>query len=294
MNKIDETYIDEALLKEILEDGLLSALAIHELLLDENGKAYDYRFLFVNKKFYELTGIKEDIVGKTVLEAMPNTEKYWIEQYEKVIKFNEILEFEQYSQELDRHYSVIAKKVGDNNIFAVDFRDVTDIIKTNKQLERSQEELSTMLSHLGQGVIATDVDSKIIYINEEAEEMLGKKNSEVESVNFYEATNFKFLKDESKLSTIKRGFLSGDYESINFGIEDDLVIVSKAGKQIPINATVSAMKDKNGKYTGAIIIFKNATHEKEVREKINYISTHDHLTDNTFKRKRVPSFCYYG
>jgi len=57
-----------------LFNSMTEGFALHEIILDENGEPYDYRFLDVNPAFERLTGLKrEDVIGKTHNEALPAT-----------------------------------------------------------------------------------------------------------------------------------------------------------------------------------------------------------------------------
>ena len=60
-----------------LFENSINAVALHEIIVDDEGKPVDYRFLAVNRAFEELTGLSaKDLVGRRVLELMPNTEEY--------------------------------------------------------------------------------------------------------------------------------------------------------------------------------------------------------------------------
>lgn len=84
-----------------LFETMLNGFALHEIILDEHNQPVDYRFIVVNPAFEKLTGLRaENIVGKTVLEVMPNTEPYWIETYGRVACTGDPVLIENYSQEL--------------------------------------------------------------------------------------------------------------------------------------------------------------------------------------------------
>ena len=109
-----------------LFSNMMSAFAIHELVYDKNGEAVDYRFVEVNPFFEEITGlVAKEIIGKTVLEVLPNTESYWIEYYAKVVKTGKTFNFSQYSQGLGKYYDVLAFPIGEKG-FATIFNDVTE------------------------------------------------------------------------------------------------------------------------------------------------------------------------
>ena len=62
--------------------------AYHQIILDENGKPCNYRYLEVNKTFEKLTGLSaETVKGKTVTEVFPDLAKSaydWIDYYGKI------------------------------------------------------------------------------------------------------------------------------------------------------------------------------------------------------------------
>ncbi|MGI6149727.1 MAG: diguanylate cyclase [Firmicutes bacterium] len=103
----------------------INAVALHEIILDEAGQPVDYRFLEVNRAFERLTGLRaEELVGRTVLEVLPNTEPFWIQTYGKVALTGEPCELEDYSQELGKYFTVRAYSPEPGQFVAV-FEDVT-------------------------------------------------------------------------------------------------------------------------------------------------------------------------
>jgi two-component system cell cycle sensor histidine kinase/response regulator CckA len=126
----------------LLFQEMISGFALHEIILDEEGKPCDYRFLEVNPAFEKLTGLKgEEIIGRNVTEVLPGIEPYWIEAYGKVALTGSPTRFENYSQALDRHYAVTAycPQAGQ---FAVVFNDVTDRKRVEEDLKKANQELS--------------------------------------------------------------------------------------------------------------------------------------------------------
>jgi two-component system CheB/CheR fusion protein len=103
-----------------------SGIAVHEMIFDDNDKAVDYRFLKVNTAFEEQTGLKAaDIIGKTVLEVIPNLEDIWIKRYGDVVITGEPVSFTQYSKEFEKYFEVRAIRLSRGQ-FAVIFHDITE------------------------------------------------------------------------------------------------------------------------------------------------------------------------
>lgn len=92
----------ESLFKELIE-----GFALHEIVCDENGKPVNYRFLDVNPAFEKMVGVKKsDVIGKLVLDVMPDTEYFWIDTYGSVANTGESAIFEHFSKHLNRYYQV--------------------------------------------------------------------------------------------------------------------------------------------------------------------------------------------
>jgi PAS domain S-box-containing protein len=137
----------EADYKNLFEQ-MLDGFAYHEIILDETGKAVDYRFLSVNPSFEHLTGLRaEDIVGKNVLQVMPNTEKSWIERYGEVALSRNSISFREYSSDLEKHFDVVAFSPQKHK-FACMFRDVTEKVKSEKALIDIQQKLEQLNKEL--------------------------------------------------------------------------------------------------------------------------------------------------
>lgn len=138
-NYAEEQLIESETKFRSLVNQMQVGLAVHEIILDKNGEPTDYRFIDVNPSFELLTGLKQkDIVGKTVLEILPNTEKIWIEKFGQVALTGQPVTFENYAQELNRYYSVTAYQPRPMQ-FAVLTEDITKYKLALKDLENSNK-----------------------------------------------------------------------------------------------------------------------------------------------------------
>ena len=103
---------------------MLNGFALQEIIC-RNGQPVDYRFLSVNPAFEALTGLKaEDLIGKTVLEVLPDTEPYWIDTYGQVALTGSPTFLENYSASLDKYFEVAAYCPAPGQ-FACIFQDIT-------------------------------------------------------------------------------------------------------------------------------------------------------------------------
>ena len=147
--------------------------ALHEIITDSQGNPVDYRFLDVNPAFEDLTGLRSvDILGRRVLELLPQTEDYWIRRYGRVALTGQPDYFESYSGELNRWYSVAAYRTGPKK-FGVLFSDITERKALEDELRRREEKFRSLFETMAQGVVYQDAEGRITEANPAAQEILG-------------------------------------------------------------------------------------------------------------------------
>lgn len=109
-------------------------IASHTIVYDANQLPVDYRYDYVNPAFEQLIGIqKSNIIGKTVLELLPNTEKYWIDEFAKVALTQVSMRYTNYSSQFDKWFSVSAYSPQKGQ-FAVLISDITELKKHEEKV----------------------------------------------------------------------------------------------------------------------------------------------------------------
>ncbi|MEI6602416.1 MAG: HD domain-containing phosphohydrolase [Clostridia bacterium] len=116
--------------------SMKQGLAVHKIIIDKDKNPVDYKFLYVNKQFEQSTGLKASkIIGKSVLQIMPQTEKYWIEKFGEVALEGTEMHFEEYEQETDRYFDVVAYS-NEPMQFVTVVTDVTDRKRSLEEIKR--------------------------------------------------------------------------------------------------------------------------------------------------------------
>ncbi|MBN1925395.1 MAG: PAS domain S-box protein, partial [Prolixibacteraceae bacterium] len=225
-----------------LVNQMQMGLAVHEIILDNNGNPVDYRFLDINPGFERVTGLKrKEILGKTIMEVLPETEKAWIERYGKVALSGEAVSFENYARELNRHYSVVAYRPQPNQ-----FATIIEDISTRKQAEEAITKYTKKLENLSFSVTEMLKMEKIEDIYEYLAETLHQqypgsvilfsilnKTQSSSSIRFIKGipeqtikraiklTGYNFLKKEFKIMPFHQGlFTSGKLHKFDKGLSE--------------------------------------------------------------------------
>lgn len=258
-----------------LFDHMQEGFAVHEIICDEDGKPVDYRFIDVNHSFEELTGLmREKIVGKTVKEVLPNTEPYWIEKYGEVALTGKAISFEDYSVEFDKYFAVTAYSPK-RGMFAVMFNDITQRKKLERRLHDEKERFRTTLMSVGDGVIATDKEGKVEFLNLVAQQMtgwteaaaLGKNIRDV--FHIYSEVNWEVCENP-----VQKVLESGK----TVGLANHTALLSRDGVVRSIADSAAPIVSADGGVRGVVLVFRDITEEKKRLDEIEYLSRHDSLT----------------
>lgn len=276
LNKKTQKELRESKEKyQALFDNMEEAFALHEILCDQEGKPVDYRFLGVNRAFESITGLKgEDIINKTVLEVLPETEAYWIANYGEVALTGKSMHFENYSRELGRSFFVnVFSPV--KGRFATIFFDISESKRFEKALYEEKERLRTTLSSVGDGVISTDRNGRIDMLNDVAQILTGWSQDDAHGKSFEEVFAITSeITGERCDDPVRKVLETGAV----IALEDRTLLTSRDGTQRSIADSAAPIRDNEGAIQGVVIVFRDVTGERTRQEEILYLSYHDPLT----------------
>ena len=111
--------------------------------------------------------VAQDIIGKTVIEALPGIESSWIERYGKVALTGEPTQFENYAAALGKYYEVRAY-CPEHGKFATLINEITE----RKQAEDTIRRLARFPSENPNPVIRISKNGYLLYANESAHDKL--------------------------------------------------------------------------------------------------------------------------
>lgn len=142
------------------------------------------------------------------------------------------------------------------------------------ELSRSEQLFRTTFYSIGDAVITTDKFGNINQMNSIAEKLTGWTEKEAKQENF--ETIFNIINEQTGKKADNPIIQLIGKEKI-VGLAKDTILISKSGEKIPIADSASPILDKTGNLTGAVLIFRDQTAEREserrLRESKRQLST---------------------
>ncbi len=153
--------------------------------------------------------------------------------------------------------------------------DVSERRNMEDLLHMEKTRFQTTLLSIGDGVLATDGEGKIILMNRMAEQLTGY--SEREALGKPLEDIFRVLQEETRKpcrDLASRVLASG--EVVRLG--NAMVLVARNGRETCIEDSAAPIRDARGDITGVVVVCSDVTERKERQKEIEYLSSHDHLT----------------
>ncbi len=134
-----------------------------------------------------------------------------------------------------------------------------------KTLRESKRRLSITLKSIGEGIIATDKEGIINYINPAAENLTGYKFDETVGKGIPEIL---YVNNQYASKNIEAAIKELLQKGFTNKFPETIIITCKNGKEIIIESGVSLIIDDNGNLDGIVLSFRDITDRKKMEEKL--------------------------
>lgn len=170
-----------------LFENSINGFALHEMVLDKNGKAVNFRFLDANQAFETHTGIpREDAIGGLATDVLPGIEQSGLmDIYANVALTGKPKRFEIFYEPHKRHYLITAFSPEPQQ-FATVFMDITERIQAEQAVKQSEQEFRSLFNSMTQGILYQDSRGRIISANKAAEHILGLSFDEMKGLSSFD------------------------------------------------------------------------------------------------------------
>lgn len=155
-------------------------------------------------------------------------------------------------------------------------RNITALKQAEEALFQERERAQVTLSSIGDGVITTDLNGNIDYMNKVAEQATGWKLEEARgdpSNHILQIVDEKTLK--SPLNPVSNCLKYGKSTNLSGHI---LLIHRYRNQRLSIEVNASPIRNSSSEITGVVLVFHDVTELRGLARKMSHQATHDSLT----------------
>jgi diguanylate cyclase (GGDEF)-like protein/PAS domain S-box-containing protein len=160
--------------------------------------------------------------------------------------------------------------------------DVTERKLYEEALFREKESAQITLQSIGDGVVTTDADARVQYLNPVASDLTGWRLDDAVGRNIDE---------------IFRGFHEETCEPIENPVGVAMrrnrpiksvrpaLLIRRDGNELYIESTAAPIRDPFGNVTGGVLVFHDVSESRELNRRLSYAASHDVLTELVNRRE---------
>ncbi|HFH9837063.1 TPA: cell wall metabolism sensor histidine kinase VicK [Streptococcus suis] len=213
------------------------------------------RYLLTTAEFWFIVILIGFIITVTILLIENHRDNKQIKQLNQKVK-----------QLIAGDYSDILDMRGSPEITDMtnSLNDLSEVIRlTHDSLEQEKVRLSSILSYMSDGVVATDRMGRIIMVNDMAQKQLGLRGKEIEQAELLDVLD---LRDQYKF----RDLLAQTPEvTIDHASEN--------GEYVTLRANFATIRSESGLISGLVVVLHDMTEQaKEERERRLFVSNVSH------------------
>jgi diguanylate cyclase (GGDEF)-like protein/PAS domain S-box-containing protein len=160
--------------------------------------------------------------------------------------------------------------------------DITERKLYEEALFREKESAQITLQSIGDGVVTTDAEARVQYLNPVASELTGWRLDDAVGRNIDE---------------IFRGFHEETCEPIENPVGVAMrrnrpiksvrpaLLIRRDGNELYIESTAAPIRDPLGSVTGGVLVFHDVSESRELNRRLSYAASHDVLTELVNRRE---------
>ncbi|MCD6580802.1 MAG: PAS domain S-box protein [Desulfuromusa sp.] len=257
-------HTNEERFRELFEN-MSSGVAVYRATDD----GQDFIFTNFNSAAEKIEGVKrKNIIGHKVTEVFPGVEEFGLltifqEVWKTGKSANHPISVYQ-DKRIQGWRDNFIYKLPSGEIVAI-YDDVTAQKQAEESLRESEENLRTTLNSIGDAVIATDINHKIVRMNPIAEQLTGWTAEEaigkplLKIFNIVNAKTGK-LAENPVVKVLKTGKI--------VGLANHTILIAKNGKESQIADSAAPIRSKEGETIGVVLVFRDVSEEYLMREEL--------------------------
>jgi PAS domain S-box-containing protein len=138
--------------------------------------------------------------------------------------------------------------------------------RAREQAKRQEEHWHVTLASIGDAVIATDAEGRIVYLNAVAQELTGWTLKEATGQALDDV--FRII-NESTREPAKNPVHRVLAEGVIVGLANHTLLIAKDGTERPIDDSAAPIRDGSGQVSGCVLIFRDVTERRRVERALS-------------------------
>lgn len=176
----------------------------------------------------------------------------------------------------ERDITLSLKREDELQTLSENFQDMLgNLNNKEKELHSEKELLETTLKSIGDGVISTNKEGLITYLNPAAEALTGWSNSQASGLHIEQV--FKIY-NETSMEKVVNPALLGMKKRKTINLARHSVLINRQDQKISIEDSGAPIIDKAGNIVGSVLVFHDATEERDLKKRLTWQALHDSLT----------------
>jgi PAS domain S-box-containing protein len=164
--------------------------------------------------------------------------------------------------------------------------------KYEKELAGARDLLATTLASIGDAVIATDTEGRVLFLNLEAESLTGWKSSEAAGRPSSEI--FRIINEQAR-TTVENPVEKVLRLGTVVGMANYTLLIAKDGREIPIDDSAAPIRQSDGPLFGVVLVFRNIAEQRQREQRVNeQAALLDLSTDAIFARDAQNRITYWS
>ena len=136
-------------------------------------------------------------------------------------------------------------------------RDVTEQKRFEKEIAAEKESLAVTLRSIGDGVITTDVQGRVIILNNEAERLTGWTSAEAVGQPLKDVFNVAI--DLAAQARAQQSGYRNEAQSILLTLPENATLTARDGSEYIVEQVASPIRDNKNDVVGVVLVFRDIT-----------------------------------
>jgi diguanylate cyclase (GGDEF)-like protein/PAS domain S-box-containing protein len=147
--------------------------------------------------------------------------------------------------------------------------------KTDRELKERERWLSTILTSIGDGVISTDREGRVTFMNSVAEGLIGRGKDDCLGRDLDQVLSILGEKTGRKVpfSARKKSRKRGRIP------DGQGLLLLRGEDKLPVEIGASLIRDEKNQIDGMVLVFRDVTERRRQQERLAFLAIHDSLTE---------------